>query len=76
MALQFLGKDPDSPVNDSPTVYYDQTDDSYVLQGYKITDPAVLAQMNIPEHETVIRFPRRMMQFFPEVKGGSTAVDL
>jgi hypothetical protein len=76
MTLQFLGKDPDSPVNDSPTVYYDQTDDSYVLQGYKITDLAVLAQMNIPEHETVIRFPRRMMQFFPEVKGGSTAADL
>jgi hypothetical protein len=76
MTLQFLGKDPDSPVNDSPTVYYDQTDDSYVLQGYKITDLAVLAQMNIPEHETVIRFPRRMMQFFPEVKGGSAAVDL
>jgi hypothetical protein len=76
MTLQFLGKDPDSPVNDSPTVYYDQTDDSYVLQGYKITDPAVLAQMNIPEHETVIRFPSRMMQFFPEVKGGSTAADL
>jgi hypothetical protein len=76
VTLQFLGKDPDSPVNDSPTVYYDQTDDSYVLQGYKITDLAVLAQMNIPEHETVIRFPRRMMQFFPEVKGGSTAADL
>jgi hypothetical protein len=70
MTLQFLGKDPDSPVNDSPTVYYDETDDSYVLQGYKITDPAVLAQMTIPEHETVIRFPRRMMRFFPEVKGG------
>jgi hypothetical protein len=76
MALQFLGKDPDSPVNDSPTVYYDQTDDSYVLQGYKIIDPAVTAQMNIPEHETVIRFPRRMMQFFLEVKGGSAAADL
>jgi hypothetical protein len=76
VTLQFLGKDPDSPVNDSPTVYYDRTDDSYVLQGYKITDLAVLAQMNIAEHETVIRFPRRMMQFFPEVKGGSTAADL
>jgi hypothetical protein len=50
--------------------YYDQADDSYVLQGYKIADPAVLAQMNIPGHETVIRFPRRMMQFFPEVNGG------
>jgi hypothetical protein len=76
MSLQFLGKDPDSPVNDSPTVYYDETDDSYVLQGYKITDPAVLAQLTLPAHETVIRFPRRMMQFFPEVKGGSNVGNL
>ncbi len=74
MSLRFLGKDPNSPVNDSPTVYYDEADDSYVLQGYKITDLAVLAQMIIPEHETVIRFPRRMMQFFPEVKGGGANV--
>ena len=69
MSLRFLGKDPNSPINDSPTVYYDDADGSYVLQGYKITDPAVLAQLNIPPHETVIRFPRRMMQFFPEVNG-------
>jgi hypothetical protein len=46
-----------------------------VLQGYKITDPAVLAQLNIPKHETVIRFPRRMMQFFPEVNGGELQRD-
>ncbi len=76
MSLRFLGKDPDSPVNDSPTVLYDEADDSYVLQEYKIIDPAVLAQLNIPDHETVIRFPRRMMQFFPEVKGASRATDL
>ena len=56
--------------------YYDETDDSYVLQGYKITDPAVLAQMSVAGHETVIRFPRRMMQFFPEVKGGRGGTDV
>jgi len=70
MTLHMLGKDPDSPNGESPTVYYDDADDSYVLQGFKITDAAVLAQMSIPGHETVIRFPRRMMQFFPEVRGG------
>lgn len=36
-----------------------------------MSDPERLAQMDIPEHETVIEFPRRMMQFFPEVTGGS-----
>lgn len=66
MALILLGKDPDSPSGDSPTVYYDEERDSYVLQGYKVLDGDRLAQMRIPEHETVIEFPRRMMQFFPE----------
>jgi hypothetical protein len=72
MALHRLGKDPESPVNDSPTVYLDDETGHYVLQGWKVTDPERLAQMNIPDHETVIEFPRRMMQFFPEVNGGSS----
>lgn len=76
MSLRFLGKDPDSPVNDSPTVYYDEADDSYVLQGYRIADEAVLAQLTVPPHETVIRFPRRMMQFFPEVSGDRRSTDV
>jgi hypothetical protein len=60
---------PNSPSGGSPTLYYDEDDDTYVIQGWKITDSAVLAQITIPDHETVIRFPRRMMQFFPEVNG-------
>jgi hypothetical protein len=64
-----LGKDPDSPNNGSPTVYLDEDTGNYVLQGWKVTDPERLAQMNIPDHETVIEFPARMMQFFPEVGG-------
>lgn len=75
MTLRFLGVDPDSPVNGSPTVWDDG--DTYVMQGWKITDPAVLAQLgNIPEHETVIRFPKRMMQFFEEVSGGDRTGDV
>jgi hypothetical protein len=72
VTLQLLGKDPDSPSGSSPTVYYDSTDDTYVLQGWKITDPATLAEMDIPPHETVIRLPRRMTQFFMEVTGGQS----
>jgi hypothetical protein len=68
MTLRLLGKDPDSPSGGSPTVYYDDADDTYVIQGWKITDPAVLAQLDLPKHETVIRLPRRMMRFFPEVQ--------
>jgi hypothetical protein len=68
MALHLLGVDPDSPSGGSPTLYYDDVDDTYVIQGWKITDSAALAQLDLPEHETVIRFPRRMMRFFPEVQ--------
>lgn len=68
MALRFLGKDPESPVNDSPTVWEDG--DCYVIQGFKIDDPTMLAEIGqIPSHETVLRLPKRMMQFFPEVDG-------
>lgn len=73
MALRMLGKDPNSPDGDSPTVYFDEETGNYLLQGWKVLDPERLTQMNIPAHETVIEFPPRMMQFFPEVSGGGGA---
>jgi hypothetical protein len=74
MALRLLGKDPESPDGDSPTLYYDEERDTYMFQSWKVTDPDHLAQMNIPDHETVIEFPRRMMQFFLEVSGDGRAI--
>lgn len=72
MTLHRLGKDPESPDGKSPTVYYDDQTDNYVLQGWRVLDVERLTQMDIPYHETVIEFPRRMMRFFPEVNGGSS----
>jgi hypothetical protein len=69
MALRFLGRDPNSPSGGSPTVYYDDQDDTYVLQGWRV-DQTIVTDLDVPEHEAVIRFPRRMMDFFPEVNGG------
>ncbi|MFD0260128.1 hypothetical protein ACFVH7_17845 [Kitasatospora indigofera] len=70
MALHKLGKDPESPNGGSPTLYYDDVTDNYLIQGWKVPDAERLTQLDLPEHETVIEFPRRMMQFFPEVSGG------
>lgn len=70
MALRKLGKDPDSKNGGSPTVYLDDETGNYILQGWRVTDTDRLAQLDLPDHETVIEFPRRMMQFFPEVTGG------
>ncbi len=38
----------------------------YVIQGWRITDPATLAQLDIPEHETVIAVPKNLMRFLPK----------
>lgn len=70
MALHLLGKDPNSPQGDSATVYYDDERDTYVLQGAKVLDSERLSRMKVPDHETVIEFPRHMLQFFPEVTSG------
>ena len=62
MKITFLGKD--STPNDSPTLY--ATDrDTYLVQGYVVTDPEALAAMRIPDGETVVEVPRRLMKFVP-----------
>jgi hypothetical protein len=70
MALHLLGKDPESPEGKSPTVYYDDETHNYLVQGWKVLDGERLSQLDLPDHETVVEIPRRMMQFFPEVSGG------
>ncbi|MFH8796437.1 hypothetical protein [Streptomyces sp. NPDC017941] len=69
MALRKLGKDPESPSGGSPTIYLDDTKDTYLVQGLKVDDAERLAMMDLPAHETVVEIPRRMVQFFLEVKG-------
>ena len=62
MKLTFLGKD--STPNDSPTLY--ATDrDTYLVQGYLVTDPEALAQMRVPDGETVVEVPKRLMKYLP-----------
>ncbi|MGK8558421.1 hypothetical protein [Nocardia gipuzkoensis] len=63
MRLTFIGKDPASNPSGSPTVYRTDTG-SWVVQGWEITDPATLAQMDIPEGETCVEIPDRLVQFF------------
>jgi hypothetical protein len=71
MALRFIGVDPDSPNNGSPTVWLDDEDESIVIQGWKVTDDDTLSQVTvtgpIPDHETVVRLPARMAPFLLEV---------
>jgi hypothetical protein len=54
MRLTFLGKD--SQPNQSPTLYASDND-SYIVQGWIVTDPAVLASLEISDDETVVEVP-------------------
>ncbi|MFA7764937.1 MULTISPECIES: hypothetical protein [Streptomyces] len=69
MTLHRLGKDPESKDGGSPTIYLDDETDTYLVQGFKVLDDERRAQMDIPGHEDVIELPRRMVQYFLEVKG-------
>jgi hypothetical protein len=68
MALRFLGINPDTPQGGSPTVWEDTETGDVVIQSYR-ADEATLAECRktgeIPDHETVVRLPRVMVQFIP-----------
>ena len=71
--MKFLGVDPQTSGNGSPTIWEDG--DTYVIQGWRIIDPAIFEEIGeIPARETVLRIPKRMIQFFPEVRQAGGAV--
>ena len=58
MRLTFLGKE--SVPDQSPTLY--ATDqDSYVVQGWIVTDPAILVTIMVSDDETVVEVPAQLM---------------
>ena len=63
MRLTVIAKDPDSVPDGSPTLY--RTDrGSWVVQGWVVTDPDALADMDIPEGESCVEIPDRLVPFF------------
>jgi hypothetical protein len=60
--LTFLGKD--SGKSGCPSLY--STDrGTIVVQGWRISDPETLAQMEIPDHETVLEVPAALFRHLP-----------
>lgn len=70
MALQFIGIDPDTAQSGSPTVWVDAETADIVLQSY-IADEITRTECaqstapghskGIPDHETVVRIPLRLV---------------
>ncbi len=60
MKLRFLGKD-STPTN-SPSLY--ATDQgSYLVQGWIVTDRAILARLAVGEDETLVEVPAALLEY-------------
>ncbi|MEN3611757.1 hypothetical protein [Plantactinospora sp. ZYX-F-223] len=56
MKLTFIRKTAQSQVNNCPSLY--RTDrDTFIVQGWRVSDPEALAQLDIPAHETAVEVP-------------------
>jgi hypothetical protein len=61
MSLLFLGGDTGNA--GSPRLYRDG--DDYLVQGYLVTEPELLAKLRIPPGETVVRVPESLWKYLP-----------
>jgi len=63
MKLTLVAGDPESHPTNSPTLY--KTDrGSWIVQGWVVDDPDALTSLNLPNGETAVEIPDRMIQFF------------
>lgn len=61
MNLRFLGGDTGG--GGSPRLYQDG--DEFLVQGYAVTEPGLLAELNVPDGETVVRVPPSLWKYLP-----------
>jgi hypothetical protein len=67
MRARFLGKDPESQVGQSPTLFATDREDrtTYIAQGWVVTDPQTLADVGpVPEGEAIIEIPEEVLRFY------------
>jgi hypothetical protein len=67
MRARFLGKDPNSETDNSPTLFAtDRTDrQTFLVQGWKVTDDAALADVGaIPGHEDIVEVPVEILEMY------------
>lgn len=61
MSLQFLGGDTGD--GGSPRLY--QQGDDFLVQGYTVNETQLLAELDIPDGETVVRVPQSLWKYLP-----------
>ncbi|WP_406173186.1 hypothetical protein [Streptomyces sp. NBC_00996] len=62
--LRKLSGDPECKNGTCPTLWGTNDGKDYVVQGYVITDPARLAQLDLPEGETAVMVPAAALEEF------------
>jgi len=77
MALEFVGKDPDSDTNNCPAVFVEKETGDLLFQGWTVTDLATLAESGqhspVAENESLVRLPARMRAIIMEALHGEGA---
>jgi hypothetical protein len=77
MALEFVGKDPESGADNCPAVFVEDETGDVLLQGWTVTDPDTLAAIAghspIADNESVVRLPARMRAILLEAVSGHGA---
>jgi len=69
MSIRFLGGDTGN--GGSPRLYQDG--DDYLVQGYAVTEPELLAELNIPAGEAVVRVPPSLWKYLANGTAGERA---
>ena len=59
MSIRFLGGDTGN--GGSSRLYQDG--DDYLVQGYAVTEPELLAELNVPDGEAVVRVPPSLWKY-------------
>jgi hypothetical protein len=77
MALEFIGKDPESDTNNCSSVSVDEETGDFLLCGWTVADPNTLATIAghspIGDNESVVRLPARMRAILQEAVNGHSA---
>jgi hypothetical protein len=77
VALEFIGKDPESDTNNCPAVFIEEETGDFLLQGWTVTDPATLTESGthspLADNESLVRLPARMRAIILEALNGQSA---
>ena len=77
VALQFIGKDPESDTNNCPAAFVEDETGDLLIQGWTVTNPAVLKESGkhspLAASESLVRLPARMRQIIVEALNAQAA---